>query len=994
MEFLILGPLEVLGDSGPIAVPAAKRRAVLAILLLASGSTVPGWRLIEELWPEPPVSARKVVQTYISKLRQILPDGLLVTRQTGYALQVPADDVDARKFERLLAEAGDAHPRDEAALLRDALALWRGPALQDFVDEPFAQADITRLEAMRLSAYERRLELDLAEGRHDAVLAELLSLVQANPLNERLRGQLMLALYRCDRQSDALRVYREGRAVLVDQLGVEPTPSLRRLEEAILRHDPGLHSLAAEAVPGSPPQTRPPPGVGSAARHGPRSAGAFVGRSTELAQLRGLLREDGVRWVTLTGPAGAGKTRLAVELAARVGEEYDEGWAFVDLSRVGDPALIAAEICATIGVLVEDPGAAEAALAEVLGVRRQLLVLDNFEHVREGTTLVASLLDRAPGIAVVITSRASLRGRGEHEFGVATLEVPAPDAPFETLVAADAVALFENRARVVRPDFTLSGSTAPQVAELCAHLDGLPLAIELAAARVDLLSPRALLARMDRRLDLLATDSELLPPRQRSLEAAVDWSYRLLDDRARAALCDLATFQGGFTIDTAEHVVQAKGLVEAVTTLRTANLLHAVGAAGDEPRVAMLETIREFGLARLTASGRRAQVFGAHARAFAGLAAEAEAQLRGPDQMRWLDLIQAELPNIRQAVDWSADGGAPEDAIQTVGSLWRFWQERALTHEARSRLEALLTRPDLTEAARATGDLGIARCAFHQGDFAAVRDHVRACLPHFRRTHDDFSVGFGLLLLGAASGRTGDADAGAAQLREALELAASCRDDWLEACGLGYLGMVLSAQGRHRPARSALEEGLRGCREIGDIRLVGWFLIGLGRTALAADDAASARRRFEEALDWDRRLGDAWSEAWALHGAASAALAERDLPTATDLAVQCLRPAHRSHNRTATAAALRTLATIADRMTDRSVAAEQLGAASVVSDEARRLWRPDGDGVVDVDPASLAAALGRRAFDEHWARGRAMTTAETTALATSVLACSPSGDGA
>ena len=1012
MEFLLLGPLEVLGDVGPIAIPAAKRRAVLAILLLASGSTVPGWRLIEELWSEPPLSARKVVQTYISKLRQILPEGILVTHQSGYALEVPADAVDARRFERLLTRASGVPPGDEAALLREGLALWRGPALQDFVDEPFAQADIARLEALRLSAYERRLELDLAAGRHDSVLAELLSLVQTNPLNERLRGQLMLALYRCDRQSDALRVYREGRRVLVDQLGVEPTPSLRRLEEAILRHDPGLRSHVSAAGRVSPSVTPPPrrprdrrgeepapqadrprASAGGTGRQGPQPAGDFVGRAKELEQLHRLLREDGVRWVTLTGPAGAGKTRVAVELAARLSEEYDEGWTFVDLTRVSDPGLIAAEICATIGVLVDDPSTAGRALAEVLGSRRQLFVLDNFEHVLAGASLVGSLLDQAPGTAVVVTSRASLHGSGEREFSVAPLDVPDPAAPLETLAAADAVALFENRARLVRPEFALTASTAPQVAELCAHLDGLPLAIELAAARSDLLSPRALVARLDRRLDLLVTDSELVPARQRSLETAVDWSYRLLDDRAQAVFCDLAAFQGGFTVDTAEKVVPVTGLVDVVTTLRSANLLRAAGAAGDEPRVAMLETIREFGLARLSAGGRRAQVYGAHARAFSDLAAEAEAQLRGPDQMRWLELIRADLPNIRQAVDWLVDDGAPEDAVLILASLWRFWQARGLTHEARPRLEALLAQRDLAQAARAAGHLGIARCAFHQGDFAAVRDHVAACLPHYRRNHDDYSVGFALMLVGAASGRTGDAEGGAALLREGLELAVSCQDHWLHACGLGYLGMVLSAQGRHESARFALEEGLRGCRDLGDVRLVGWFLIGLGRSALAAGDPASGRRRFEEALDWERRLGDGWSEAWALQGLASAALAEGDLAAALDRAVRSLGPARRSHNRPATAAALRTLATIADRQVELTLAAQLLGAASVVYDEARRLWRPDADGVAVVDAASLVGSLGRQAFDEHWARGRAMTTEESVAVVTRSLLRSPSGDG-
>jgi hypothetical protein len=306
----------------------------------------------------------------------------------------------------------------------------------------------------------------------------------------------------------------------------------------------------------------------------------------------------------------------------------------------------------------------------------------------------------------------------------------------------------------------------------------------------------------------------------------------------------------------------------------------------------------------------------------------------------------------------------------------------------------LLARPDLTEAARAAGHLGVARCAFHQGDFASVREHVDACVPHFRRIRDDFSVGFALLLLGAASGRTGDADGGAALLREGLELAVACGDDWLHACGLGYLGMVLSAQGSHEPARYALEEGLRGVRELGDVRLVGWFLIGLGRSALAADDPAGARRRFGEALDRERRLGDAWTEAWALQGGAAAALAEQDPDAALDLALRSLRPARRSHNRPATAAALRTLAAVADRHSDRALAVQLLGAASVVSDEARRLWRPDADGVADVDATRLAEELGRQTFEEHWARGRAMTTEESVALVARARLRPPRGEGA
>jgi predicted ATPase/DNA-binding SARP family transcriptional activator len=988
MEFLILGPLEVLVDGHPVPVPAAKQRAVLAVLLLAGGSTVPSWRLAEQLWQEPPVSARKVVQTYVSKLRQLLPSGMLVTHQTGYALHAPPDDVDVRRFEHLLAEAGRAEPRREAGLLAEALALWRGPALLDFVDEPFARAHIARLEAMRLSAYERRLELDLADGRHESVLAEARSLVQANPFNERLRGQLMLALYRCDNQSEALEVYRAGRRTLVEQLGVEPAPALRRLEEAILRQDPGLDLVGAArgGVPrpaaraGSRPARRdgvPPPQAGR-----PRSAGSLVGRTKDLEQLRTLLHERQVRWVTLTGPAGVGKTRLAVEAAALLGQQYDDGWAFVDLARVTGAALVASEICSTIGVSVDSARTADDVLAQVLPTRKQLLVLDGFEHVAPAAKPAGALVAEAPGVTVIATSRVRLDAREEREYAVDTLDVPRADAPLPVVAAADAVVLFVERAREVRPDLALTASTAAQVAELCRHLDGLPLAIELAAARADVLSVRGLLARLDRRWELLATGSGRLPARQHSLHAAVDWSYRLLEPETRAGFCDLAVFTGGFTVDTAESVVRRGRLLDLVTSLRNASLLRAAGAPGDEPRFAMLETIREFGLSRLSESGRRDLVCSAHADAFARLAAEAEEQLRGPDQMRWLDLVQAELANIRQAVQWWVGRDDHEEALITLARLWRFWQVRGLAHEARARMEALLATPDLTDQARADGHLGVARCAFHQGDLAAVRIHVGRSLPQHRRSGDDFSTGFAMMLLGVTTGLTGAAERGTALLRQAVDLATASQESWLRACCLGYLGMVVSAQGRHAPARSALEEGLRAARELGDARLVGWFLVGLGRTALAAGDPRRARRRFAEALDWQHRLGDEWSEAWALHGAASAALAEQDDSAAGDLAVRSLRAARRSHNRPAAAAALRTLATLAARRSSPSVAAQLLGAASVVVGEERGLWAPDSDGIAGVDAAGLRESLGPAGFDDHWARGRAMTTQEWTALAT------------
>ncbi len=995
MEFLLLGPLEVWGADGAIPIPAAKQRAVLAILLLAGGSTVPGWRLIEELWPDPPVSARKVVQTYVSKLRQVLPDGVLLTRQTGYALHVGRADLDVTRFEDLVAAAAGRPAHEEVALLREALTLWRGPALQDFVDEPFARADIARLEAIRLATHERRLELDLAQGRHDDVLAELVALVGHDPFNERLRGQLMLAHYRSNRQSDALRVYREGRAVLVDQLGVEPSPALRHLHELILRQDPELGDLPAGSIPGARPSPRHPPrspAVASSSRDvASRTSGPLFGRAGDLARIRELVCGDGERCLVLTGPAGTGKTRLAVEAATRLAPEFRDGWALADLTRVTDPGRVAAEVCSALDLPADDVRGPAQALAEALGSREQLLVIDNLEHLASSAAWVNTLVGGASRLTVLVTSRSSLPALDGREYVVPPLELPPPEATPAALADNEAVALFLDRAARVRPDFQLTDTTAPAVAQLCARLDGLPLAIELAAARIDLLSPRAMLARLDERLDLLSTDSEVGPEQHRSLRAAVERSYRLLDEATSSAFADLAVFTGGFTIDVAESVITPTGghVLDAVARLRSASLLRADGSPGDEPRFTMLESIRAYAVARLAASGRRDQVQTAHARAYARLVDEAEPELRGPDQLRWLEVVQAELPNIRDAVQWCASHDEPDAAVLMMSRLWRFWQVRGLTHEARDRLSHLLSGPDVTDGARAAGHLGVAQCAFHQGDYEAVHEHVAASLP-YHRDHDAFLAGMGLTIVGATTGRSGDA-AGSALLQEALDLATGCHDAWLQATCRLYLGMVLSAQGHHPAAIHSLEEGLRGAREVGDARMVAWSLVMLGRTALAADDPAQASRRLEEALGWERRVGDAWGEAWVLQGLAAAALARHEPQAALELAVSSLRPSRRANNRPAIAAALRLLAAVAEHRGDHLVAAELLGAAGVLPEEERRFWMAETDHVSVVEGTTLTGQTGNPAVEEHWAHGRGLTTDEAVALATSTLDRSSTG---
>ena len=994
MEFRVLGPFEVLDDGAVVPVPAAKQRALLVLLLLQAGATVSGQRLIEDLWQQPPVSARKVLQTYVSKLRQVLPDGMLLTRPAGYSLLVGPEDLDAARFQCLLLGAEAARGQDESQLLSQALGLWRGGALEDFADEPFAQPEIARLERLRTQALVRRCELDLQAGRHLAVLGELEALVQAYPTDERMRGQLMLALYRSGRQSDALRIFRVGRRTLVEQLGVEPSDPLHRLHDAILRHDKSL-DLDRPATPDDPSNA----GAGHASHASdlpdavlrPLASRpgetAFVGRTAELGRLRHLVHEDAARLVTLTGPAGTGKTRLAAELTSQLVPHYEHGAMIVDLTTVPDPELVPSAVCAAFRLRPGAPVDATATLGRFLSTRRQLLVLDNFEHLLPAAGVVTHLLTSAPGLTVVVTSRTPLGIAQEHVAPVPPLTVPGYGAAPDVVAATDAVVLFLERARSARPGFELTDTSTSTVGQLCSRLDGLPLAIELAAARVDLMSPGAILTRLDQQLDLLADERAGRPARHRSLRAAIDTSYDLLDQREQDVFCDLSVFSGGFTVATAEQVVSPghRLLVDVVRSLLRASLLHPAGTPGDEPRFEMLQTVRTYSRDQLEQTGRSARMRDAHASAFGALAEDAEPQLRGPDQLRWLDLMQAELPNIRQALQWAVRSGNVDTGLYTAAHLWRFWQVRGHTHEARRHLEAMLAEPSGSAEARASGNLAVAQCAFVNGDLNVVREHLAAAMEVHRRSGDTRSVAFGLVLLGASAGRAGDADHGEPLLHEAIDQAAAVGDDWLVAMGLGYLGTTVSSQGRYTEARHRLEDGLRGVRQCGDSRLVGRFLANLGQVALAAGDLVGARRRFSEALTWERRLADHWSEAWTLQGLARVAIQDAATAEAVDLIIQSLTSADRAQSPPATAAALGLLSTVAFTTGRPRLAAELLGAASLVSPHTQFDWSLEPHPPTGVTDATLRASLGPERYDEHWATGRAQTTDHIIATARQLL---------
>ncbi|HEV3464199.1 MAG TPA: BTAD domain-containing putative transcriptional regulator, partial [Actinomycetota bacterium] len=520
----------------PVRVPGAKERALLADLLVNAGRVVPADRLVEDLWgDQPPGNPANTLQGRVSALRRALGrggSGMVATRPPGYALDADPGQVDAGRFERLVAEAMAA-PAGEgpraARLLEEALGLWRGPALAEFADQPWAQAEAARLEELRLAATEALVELRLAAGGHAALVGELEGLVAAHPTRERLRGQLLLALYRSGRQADALAAYTQAREVLAEELGIDPSPELQRLHHQILVQDPALEAAA-------PARDQP--------RHNlPERLTSLVGREGELRDVAKLVGEH--RLVTVTGPGGAGKTSLAVALAERLADGYPDGVWLVELAALRDPAGLGAAVAAAVGLGQDGAGPGDQApssaerLAAFAADKAMLLVLDNCEHLVEAcAALVRRLLEAGPRLRVLATSREVLGVPGEVVWAIPPLAVPAapPDgegadvggagadgqgAGPEALVSFDAVRLFVERATSADPGFVLDAASGPVVAELCRRLDGLPLAIELAAARVRTLSPAEIAARLERRFQVLRSGPGATEGRYRSLGAAL-----------------------------------------------------------------------------------------------------------------------------------------------------------------------------------------------------------------------------------------------------------------------------------------------------------------------------------------------------------------------------------------------------------------------------------------------------------------------------------------
>jgi predicted ATPase/DNA-binding SARP family transcriptional activator len=940
MEFRILGPLEVISEERVAVLEARKLRALLAILLLHANEPVSSARLIEDLWEgRPPPTAAQNLRTYIHQLRKAIAKDLIVRAPSGYELRVEPSAIDAHRFEDLVVDARGEPPAVAAQTLRAALALWRGSPLVEFAFEAWAQGEIARLEELRIEALEERIDADLALGRAGEVVTELDRLVSRHPLRERLRGQLMLALYRAGRQADALAAFRDARRALVDELGLEPGPALRDLERAILEQSPRLDLADAGGWRTTRLQRR---------------RTTFIGRTRELREVRRLLEDDDLRLVTITGTSGAGKTRLAVEATAGRADVT-----IVELAPVSDPNLVAGALADWLDVR-DSPGRTRAeALFDHLRHRRLLLVLDNFEQVLEAAPLLEALLAEASGLRLLVTSRAPLALPDEHVYSVPPLR------------RTEAIKLYCERAREAHPGFQLTKANAAAVAVLCERLDGLPLALELAAARSSVLSPRALLDRMGRRFDLL-----------KPLRAAIEWSYDLLSPDVQELFATLGVFVGGFTVEHAEacHVDLRVDVVEGLQSLLRNNLLTAEGAVAGEPRLGMLETIREYALEQLAACADVDAARRRHALHFAAIAEAAEEGLLGPDQLEWLERLDADRDNIRAALTWAVESHEAEIGLRIAASLWRYWNMRNHEREARERLEELLALGSATRGTRAKAQTSVASMAQWQGDHETIRRMCEASVPVHRELGKLRWLTLSLGLLATSAVGTGDLDEARAITEHELELAREAGDRMSESYALAHLSVTLAAAGRLEEGERALDEAVRLARILGNLRSVASFGMTLAGFALVRGDHARARDLFEESLATHRRLSDGWGIPMSLLGLTYLALEGAEYARARTLLGESLGLDRENGDQPGLANDLEMAARLAATRGCYGRAVEIYASSAVLRAVAGRqmhlawwqFWWPDPAPEI----AELRAELGEEEFGQAWARGREMSVQE------------------
>src|SRR5579863_6975320 len=835
----MLGSFELRTDDGVLAgVPGARLRGLLIALALEPGHTVPKATLVDWIWGErPPAEAANALQRLVSRLRKVLPEGLVEGQTDGYRLRVEPDAVDAVRFERLVGQArNDEDPR-RVRLLREALALWRGAAMQGvgLQDSAAFDAAVTRLERLRLTAMEDRFEAEVSLGHGAALVPELTDLVAAHPLRERLVAALMRALVAAGRDTDALLAFKRARETLASELGVDPSPGLSAVHVALLRGELGPReetpatNLRAELT-------------------------SFVGKDADVAAVVKLIAAR--RLTTLIGPGGSGKTRLATETARSLLGRLPDGAWLVELAPIGPDDDVAAATLTALGLRDAPLGAtpdAEPAgrLIAAIRDREALLILDNCEHViGQAATFAHRVLGECRRLRILATSREPLGITGEALWLVEPLAVPEEDAGPAEIESAPAVALLRDRASAVRKDLAADARTLATMARVCRVLDGMPLAIELAAARLRTMSVDQLASRLDDRFRLLTGGSRTALPRHQTLRAVVDWSWTLLTDAERAALRRLSVFSGGASLEAAERVcaggaVEPEEVLDLLTALTEKSLLRAAGDSA--PRYRMSGTIREYAGHRLAEAGETARARGAHLSYFTALTETAEPHLRRAEQVAWVGVLEAEHDNIGSAMRGALAAGEAQPAMRLAASAGWYWWLAGHKTEGLELITAAANMPgEVTDEVRAlVYALVVHFLSGARGDERQLAEWIHRAYRYSQRSERSHPS---LEVVAALERMLQAPDAFLTAFEPLLESA----DPWVRALGRVHVGksrIVLGAGGQDGlDADAHLRTALAEFRALGD-RFGMWLaLTELADRIAVRGDLAGACELYEQAV--------------------------------------------------------------------------------------------------------------------------------------------------
>lgn len=989
LQIQLLGDLRLTCGNKPItSISSPRLQALLAFLLLHREAAQSRQHLAFLFWPDSSeINARNNFRQLLFDLRHALPDFDSFCDSDAATIQWCADSpftLDVDELEKTFAEAeravrGQDETRAQTAL-EQAVTLYRGDLLPSCYDD-WITAPREHLRQTFIAALEKLVHL--LEDRRDyaAAIRHAQRLLQQDPLHEATYQQLMRLHARSGDRAGVARIYQTCVTVLDRELGVSPSDETQQVYKALLSSKPALVTEPASAIPLQVTNNLPIPLT------------RFVGREQEQAEIKRLITEK--RLLTLTGAGGIGKTRLALAASDDLVGAFADGVWWVDLASLRDSAQVPQAIISTLHIQESRDRSLLDAIVDYLHDKTMVLLLDNCEHLIDACTpLIESLLSSAPSIHILATSREVLGIAGEMAWRVPSLSVPSMQdigplgsGPISSLLQYDSIRLFADRAAMTLPTFSLTDKNAGAIQQICQALDGIPLAIELAAARLKALSPDQIAARLDDRFHLLTGGSRTALPRHKTLSAAIDWSYDLLPEAEQIFFQQLSVFVGGFSLDAMEAICAMQdGAVSATPLDLLSRLIDkslvAVEERDGEVRYRMLETLRQYALDRLVQSGQAASLRSSHCSFFLLLSEEAEGHLRSTDQLTWLDRLDTEYENISAAIEWSLSNSDAETCLRFGGALWYFWTARARWTDGRERLDRILSLPvGPFGCARAMALLGAGYLAFHQGDFGTATRCFENSLEISRTAERSEEMAEAHYGLGVVEQYKGDCEKARGFFTEGLALSRDSNNPW--GIGDGFLNLALLRlnEDDYDGARALFEPGLAAFRKVDDKRSIAKLLAGLGLVAYYQADYAAARPLFEEALAIEVHLRDKHVAALQLDNLGYVALHQNEYPKARTLFGQSIALLDEIGGKRSIADVLYGLAGLAAAEGEPERAAHLFGAAEALLEQLGARVEPMNRAEYDRIIASAQGQMDPAPFEAAQSRGRAMSLQEAVRYA-------------